>query len=210
VPFRTLTPVQRTSVDVAALRAGAVVRRRSPVVKPLRKLRGQALRVDNRLGGDAARAGEPAVQRDPTTKEQPMTTVLDTTVEPIVHPTERPVHLIVVADHQPGAHRTDSDEIGWWLPLIGPTSAILARTLAHRARQGEATWDTAYLTRRIGLGNGIGRLWTVLNRLDTFRCLTFVSTNVATIRLALPELTAHQLTHLPDDMAEAYRARFWR
>jgi hypothetical protein len=69
--------------------------------------------------------------------------ILDPTVEPAAHPIGRPTQLIVVADHRLGTHRTDSDEIGWWLPVIGPTSTILARTLAHRARRADSEWDTA-------------------------------------------------------------------
>lgn len=33
------------------------------------------------------------------------------------------------ADTTPGVHRTDSDEILWWLPVIGPTATVLAQTL---------------------------------------------------------------------------------
>jgi hypothetical protein len=134
--------------------------------------------------------------------------ILDPAVEPATRPTGRPARLIVVADHRPGTHRTDSVEIGWWLPVIGPTSTILARTLAHRARRADTEWDTADLARRVGLGNSVTRLWVSLDRLHTFYCVTFVSTDVATVRLELPTLTPNQLNHLPPDMAETYRARF--
>ena len=40
--------------------------------------------------------------------------------------TERPEQLHVCLDTTPGTHRTDSDDIGWWLPVIGPTATVLA------------------------------------------------------------------------------------
>jgi hypothetical protein len=136
-----------------------------------------------------------------------MIPTLDPAVQPIPH--RRPDHLVVIADHRPGTHRVDSDEIAWWLPILGPTSTILAHTLAHHARRRDTEFVTADLARRIGLGGSHAKLWQSLDRLHRFYCLTFVSTDVATIRLELPTLTANQLTHLPDAMAGAYSARFW-
>jgi hypothetical protein len=53
-----------------------------------------------------------------------------------------PDRLRVCFDTTPGAHRTDSDDIFWWLPIIGPTATVLAYTLTrHTARTGTA-WDT--------------------------------------------------------------------
>jgi hypothetical protein len=54
--------------------------------------------------------------------------------------TTRPAHLIVTADRQPGAHVTDSDDIWWWLPVLGPTATVLAYDLARYARHAEVTW----------------------------------------------------------------------
>ena len=139
-----------------------------------------------------------------------MTDLLEPTHTPTTTPAARPARLTVIADHRPGRHHVDTDEIGWWLPIIGPTSACLARTLAHRSREGEHEWVTADLARRIGLGASCSKLWLSLDRLDRFGCMTFVSTDIATIRLFLPALTPNQLAILPADMAEAYRARFGR
>ena len=65
--------------------------------------------------------------------------------EPPPMSTIRPDHLIVIADHRPGVHRTDSPEIAWWLPIIGPTASCLAVILAANARQRETTFDTREL-----------------------------------------------------------------
>jgi hypothetical protein len=138
-----------------------------------------------------------------------MTTALDPTTGQLPQHT-RPDRILVIADHRPGTHRVDSDQIGWWLPILGPTSTILARTLAHHARRSDTEFVTFDLARRLGLGGSRSKLWQSLDRLHRFHCLTFVSTDIATIRLELPTLTPNQLTHLPDDMADAYRARFWR
>lgn len=119
----------------------------------------------------------------------------------------RPDRLIVVADHTPGRHQTDSEEIAWWLPVIGPTPTVLAVTLARHARRGDTTWDTTELARRVGLARSRNVLWHSLDRLARFRCATFVAADVITIRLALPALAAHQTERLPDDMAAAYRLR---
>ena len=40
--------------------------------------------------------------------------------------TTRPTSVRVIADPTPGAHRTDSDDLCWWLPIIGPTASALA------------------------------------------------------------------------------------
>lgn len=120
-------------------------------------------------------------------------------------PTIRPERLIVVADHTPGVHQTDSEQIGWWLPVIGPTASCLAFTLARHARTGDTTWDTALLARTIGLAGNRSTLWASLERLAMFGCAHFASVDVFTIRLHLPALTPRQATALPDDMAAAYR-----
>jgi hypothetical protein len=118
--------------------------------------------------------------------------------------TVRPDRLIVVADHTPGAHQADSEQIGWWLPVIGPTATTLAYTLARTARTGDTTWDTAVLARTIGLAGNRSKLWASLERLATFGCAHFASVDVYTIRLELPALTPRQATALPDNLAAAY------
>ena len=119
----------------------------------------------------------------------------------------RPDRLIVVADHTPGRHPTDSDQIAWWLPVIGPTASVLAVTLAHHARQADTTWDTTVLARTVGLAGNRSKLWVSLERLTAFGCTTFVAVDVVTIRLYLPALTPRQARCLPDHLATAYRGR---
>ena len=83
-------------------------------------------------------------------------------------PTTRPDHLTVVLDLTPGRHPTDSPEIGWWLPIIGPTATVLAVTLVANARGRATRWDTTDLARRIGLAGNLSKLWYSLERLASF------------------------------------------
>ena len=118
---------------------------------------------------------------------------------------ERPDCLHVCADTTPGVHKTDSVEIEWWLPIIGPTATVLAQTLARHTPTGGATWDTTELAQRIGLAGNRSKLWHSLNRLDMFAVARFHATDVLTLRLWLPALTPRQLERLPADMAGLYR-----
>jgi hypothetical protein len=93
----------------------------------------------------------------------------------------------------------------WWLPVIGPTATALAFLLARHAQHGERTWDTATLARTIGLAGNRTKLWASLERLSDFHVVHFAATDVVTVRLWLPALTARQLVVLPDDLAAAYR-----
>jgi hypothetical protein len=124
--------------------------------------------------------------------------------------TDRPDHLHLVADHTPGAHRTDSTDIAWWLPIIGPTSSVLAVILAATARTGDTTINLTELARTIGLGHNRSKLWASLDRLAMFGVLTFAGTDVAAIRLTLPQLTERQQQHLPDALAATYPHRTTR
>jgi hypothetical protein len=117
----------------------------------------------------------------------------------------RPDTLHVCVDTTPGAHATGSDDIYWWLPIIGPTAAVLAQTLARTTRPGGTSWDTGDLARRIGLAGNRSKLWQSLNRLDRFGVAHFHATDVLTVRVWLPALSDRQLDRLPDDMATAYR-----
>ena len=119
--------------------------------------------------------------------------------------TTRPTTVRVIADHTPGAHRTDSEDLWWWLPIIGPTGSALAFLLARHAATGESCWPTDDLARMVGLAGNRSKLWLSLDRLHRFRVATFVSTDTMTIRLWLPALSDRQLTHLPTSMAAAYR-----
>ncbi len=120
-------------------------------------------------------------------------------------PSTRPDRLIVVADHAPGIHITDSEDVWWWLPAIGPASSLLAFTLARHARQGDTTWVPETLARMLGLGGNRCRLWASVDRLAGFGLVTFVATDVITVRLELPQMTVNQLGRLPDDLAAGYR-----
>ena len=119
--------------------------------------------------------------------------------------TTRPERIIVIADHTPGPHQTDTEDNWWWLPVIGPTATALAFLLARHAHHGERTWDTATLARTIGLAGNRNKLWSSLDRLSDFHVIHFAATDVITVRLYLPALTTRQLTVLPDDLAAAYR-----
>jgi hypothetical protein len=119
-------------------------------------------------------------------------------------PTARPDHLTAVLDLTPGRHPTDSPEIGWWLPVIGPTATVLAATLVANARGGATRWDTTDLAGRIGLAGNLSKLWYSLERLASFRCATFASTDVFVIRCELPELTARQQNNLPPTLRDRY------
>jgi len=130
-------------------------------------------------------------------------TTLDPT-SPIAPATARPDVVHVCADTTPGEHRTDSDDIHWWLPVIGPTATVLAHTLARHSPAGGATWNTSELTQRVGLSGNRSKLWDSLNRLDQFGVAHFHATDVFTIRLSLPALTPRQIERLPSDMATAY------
>ena len=121
--------------------------------------------------------------------------------------TTRPTTVRVIADHTPGAHRTDSEDLWWWLPIIGPTASALAFLFARHAATGETCWPTDDLARMVGLAGNRSKLWLSLDRLHRFRVATFVSTDTLTIRLWLPALSDRQLAHLPASMAAAYRPR---
>lgn len=118
--------------------------------------------------------------------------------------TSRPDHINVCLDTTPGPHRTDSDDIWWWLPVIGPTATALAYTLARHTAPTGTVWHTEPLARRIGLAGNRSKLWASLERLDTFGVAHFHATDVLTIRTHLPALTSRQLGRLPDDLAATY------
>ena len=122
--------------------------------------------------------------------------------------TTRPEFIHVCRDTTPGLHRTDSDAIAWWLPVIGPSSAVLAHLFARHTPPAGATWHTESLAKRIGLAGRRRTLWCTLDRLAMFRVVTFHATDVLTIRTQLPALTSRQLERLPAEFAVDYIARF--
>jgi hypothetical protein len=119
--------------------------------------------------------------------------------------TTRPRLVHAIADHTPGPHRTDSDEIFWWLPVLGPTASALAFIFARHTRQAESCWPTEDLARMVGLAGNLSKLWVCLERLHRFGVTTFLSTDTLTVRLWLPALSDRQLARLPQAMAIAYR-----
>jgi hypothetical protein len=119
--------------------------------------------------------------------------------------TTRPSVVRVIADAAPGVHRTDSDEIAWWLPVIGPTASALAFIFARHTAQAEPCWPTEDLARMVGLAGNRSKLSVSLERLHRFGMTIFVSTDTLTVRLWLPALSDRQLARLPEAMAVAYR-----
>ncbi len=118
--------------------------------------------------------------------------------------TDRPERITVCLDTTPGVHRTDSDEIGWWLPVIGPTATILAYTFARQTAPAGSIWDTSELAQRVGLAGNRSRLWASLDRLEMFGLARFHATDILTIRTQLPALTERQAERLPADHAARY------
>ena len=93
----------------------------------------------------------------------------------------------MIADPTPGEHRTDSDDIAWWLPILGRTATWLAHLLARHARhQAETVWDTDTLARVLGLSGNQMKLWASLDRVDQFGAARFLTDDTCTIRLWLP------------------------
>lgn len=117
----------------------------------------------------------------------------------------RPSKVRVIADDRPGPHRTDFDDLVWWLPVLGPTTSWLAYLLSrHAASAGEAVWDAEYLAQLVGLSGKPSKLWAALDRLDHYGVAGFVATDTITIRLALPPLRPRLLERLPPALAAAY------
>lgn len=83
--------------------------------------------------------------------------------------TTRPTSVRVIADHCDGPHRTYSDDIWWWLPVLGPTATVLAYLLARHAAYNETCWDTTVLARSVGLAGDRCKLWASLDRLTSNR-----------------------------------------
>ena len=118
----------------------------------------------------------------------------------------RPARLRVIGDPTPGPHRTDSDDIGWWLPILGPTSSWLAYLLArHATTEPDTCWDIATLAHMLGLVGNQSKLWASFERLQMFGAAQFLATDVLTLRLWLPALTDRRLDKLPPPLADAYR-----
>ena len=119
--------------------------------------------------------------------------------------TIRPDWINVSADHTPGPHRTDSDDLLWWLPILGPTASWLAFLLARHATHHDHTrWSVDTLTRAVGLGANQAKLWGSVERLDRFGVGCVHSTETLTVRLWLPALTPRHLDRLPPPLAATY------
>jgi hypothetical protein len=65
--------------------------------------------------------------------------------------TTRPDRIRVIADPGPGLHRTDSEELLWWLPILGPTASALAFLFARHATRAESCWPTEDLALTVRL-----------------------------------------------------------
>jgi hypothetical protein len=105
-------------------------------------------------------------------------------------PSTRPDHLTVIANHDPGPHVTDSDDIQWWWPCLGPSASSAAQLLARHSRHGDVRWPIIDLAHRIGLGALCSKMWATLDRLEGFGLLSFISTmsppSVSTCRCSPP------------------------
>lgn len=117
--------------------------------------------------------------------------------------TERPDVLYVVGDRTPARHLVCSAEMLWWLPVLGPTAVVLTQTLVSNLDQER--WETIELAKWVGLGGSRAHLWKSLERLQTFKVVTFFSTDVMSVRVELPALTERQLARLPEAMRDGYR-----
>jgi hypothetical protein len=126
-----------------------------------------------------------------------------------------PSTLHVSPDHTPGVHPVLSDEVRWWLPVLGPTCTVLAQALADHARHGLRTLSTDELAHQIGLAGHLSHLATSLTRLERFRVISTVWADTATatgrlvasaitVRMELPALPERHLARLPERMAAAY------
>lgn len=120
---------------------------------------------------------------------------------------DRPEHITVCLDTTPGPHRTDSDELAWWLPVIGPTASILAYTFVRHTAPTGTVWEIGPLAQRVGLSGNVSRLWASLDRLERFGLARFHATDIVTIRTQLPALSERHLSRLPDQLAAAYPHR---
>lgn len=117
----------------------------------------------------------------------------------------RPSTLHVHLDRTRGPHRTDSEEVFWWLPVLGPTSTVLAYLLVGH---GERSWSSDELARTVGLGGKLSKLWVALDRLGRFGVATFEAADVLVVRCELPPLGAQHLARLPERLAVVYAAGF--
>jgi hypothetical protein len=64
----------------------------------------------------------------------------------------------MIGDPTPGPHRTDSDELLWWLPTLGPTACASAFVFARRAARGKTCWPTDDLARMMGVAGNRSKL----------------------------------------------------
>jgi hypothetical protein len=98
--------------------------------------------------------------------------------------TDRPEQITVCLDTTPGAHRTDSDEIGWWLPIIGPTATILAYTFARHTEPSGTIWETSHspASASPATAPALGKP----RPTRTFGLAQFHATDILTVRTMLP------------------------
>ena len=68
----------------------------------------------------------------------------------------RPPTIHVCRDTTPGIHHTDTDQLAWWLPVIGPTATVLAQLFVRTTPRDGAVWQVETLARTVGLGGNSG------------------------------------------------------
>lgn len=115
--------------------------------------------------------------------------------------------LHVYLDTTPGRHRTASGDIGWYLPVLGPTATVVAHLLASRTPSAGRAWSLDDLAERVGLGNTT-RLRATLRRLERFGVLRFHDLDLATVRTWLPPLDGRHLGRMSAPAAARYRNKF--
>jgi len=117
--------------------------------------------------------------------------------------------LIVMPDDTPGPHDVLSDfHMQFWLPSIGPTSIIALRLFGSTTPVGGVQHDIVELGVRLGLGGSEATTRKTLNRLESFNCGTFWSTDVFSFRTHLPALGSRQINRLPTLLQQHYTTHF--
>jgi hypothetical protein len=125
------------------------VRRRSRPVEPLASLGAEPFGLTDRSSSTPLGRGAPAHtgwadRQEQFGSGQPNLSSghVPERARPVGH--SRTDRIRVIADSTFGPHRSDSDEILRWLPILGPTSSTLAFVFARHAARSESCWPTAY------------------------------------------------------------------
>lgn len=97
----------------------------------------------------------------------------------------------------------------FWLPILGPSSVLLARRLADELERHPAGFelDATAWARALGIGGRGGAhspFWRSLERCHRFGVLRRTGDHLV-VRRKLPPLTAHQADRLPAELLERHR-----